>query len=239
MSTDQGTAAGPQEAARTSGAQVARRPRRLEALGRAIDPRLWSLQKAFLAGAPWARADLARLRRGLGKAPGAVPEIWEMTIGSIPPELAWNGDEPSRAEVAAHAAFTLYALHQQAFSRPAHVAGVGFGTAVRRLATGSAEAAVTRRFMAVSTAGSIEELLTHARGLITQLRGTGHGLDYAMLADDIHALITPNRENKVKLAWGRGFYHGAGDSRIDGPPAPTALNHPDTETDDPEDGEQA
>jgi CRISPR system Cascade subunit CasB len=196
------------------------RPRRLGPLGLALDRRITGLRTDYLRDAPAARADLARLRRGLGKPAGSVPEIWDITIGAVPEALRWNRDEPSRAEHAAHAVLCLFALHQQSLSVPAHVPGVSFGQAVARLAAaeGRSADAVTRRFMAVATAASIDEVLVHIRGLITQLRGIRQGLDYARLADDVLGLLTPGTATAVRLAWGRDFYR-------------TTPDAPDTDTD--------
>jgi CRISPR system Cascade subunit CasB len=130
---------------------------------------------------------------------------------------------------------TLYALHQQSQETEMHKPGVRFGAAVRRLAAGDGtksaagdgaksarkdskaddakggkedgrSQAVVRRFMAVATAQTINEVLFHVRGLITQLRREKQPLDYAMFAEDILKLLTPGRENQVRLAWGREFY---------------------------------
>ena len=62
------------------------------------------------------RAELAKLRRGIGHAPGELPELWEV--------FCWNAGElsgpqwPLRAEWAVYLALTLYALHQQGNDRP-------------------------------------------------------------------------------------------------------------------------
>lgn len=205
-------------------AESAERPRWLGALGRALDSRLDRLQKAYLRESPSARADLARLRRGLGKAAGSVPEIWALTVGAVPPRLAWDRDEPSFAEQAAHAALTLYAVHQQSKPVPMHVRGVSFGHAVGRLRSSGqfSEEAVTRRFMAAATAGSAEGALIHLRGLITQLRTERIGFDYAAFADDLVGLLTPGRAQQVRLAWGRAFYRVTNESE----------SEPDTVTED-------
>ncbi|TNC22055.1 MULTISPECIES: type I-E CRISPR-associated protein Cse2/CasB [Amycolatopsis] len=189
------------------------RSRRLGPLGRALAWRIERLQREYLRAAPSARADLARLRRGLGKPAGSVPDLWEITVGAVPEELTWQRDEPSYAEQAAHAALTLYALHQQSLTVPAHVPGVSFGRAVGRLRFSDArsEEAVTRRFMAVATAQSVDEVLMHARGLITQLRTERQGLDYARFADDVAGLLTPAGAQRVRLAWGRAFYRTTAD----------------------------
>lgn len=182
--------------------------RRLGRLGKSLDWQLDRLQSDYLAGSPRARADLAKLRRALGKPAGNVPEVWEYTVAAVPEALQGRGDEPSRAEQAAHAALTLFALHQQSMPVSAHVHGVSFGSAAGRLARSSerSENAVTRRFMAAATATSIDEVLIHVRGLVTQLRSEKYGFDYARFADDVLGLLTPPRSESVRLSWGRDFY---------------------------------
>lgn len=60
--------------------------------------------------------------------------------------------------------------------------------------------------MAVATAESMDEVLVHVRGLITQLRSRDIGLDYGRFTDDLANLLTPGRETSVRLAWGRDYY---------------------------------
>ena len=59
-------------------------------LGTALDRRLDRLQAEYLQGSPRARADLARLRRALGKPAGSIPEVWEFTVGAVPEPLRWG-----------------------------------------------------------------------------------------------------------------------------------------------------
>ncbi len=63
--------------------------------------------------APKVRATLARLRRGVSLAPGADPDIWDVTLAEIPAEIASLNGEPTRGEWAIQTALTLFALHQQ------------------------------------------------------------------------------------------------------------------------------
>lgn len=211
----------------TSGPEQQQR-RWLGTLGKALDGRLDRLQADYLAGSPRARADIAKLRRALGKPAGSVPEAWEYTLAAVPSSLQWDRDEPSRAEQAAHAALTLFAQHQQSMTGPAHQHAVSFGRAVGRLAQVEerSQQAVTRRFMAVATAGSVGEMLTHMRGLITQLHSAQIGFDYARLADDLLGLLTPDHAQRVRLAWGRDFYRTATTPE---PIAPATASNNDTE----------
>lgn len=156
--------------------------------------------------APWARAALAQLRRGLGREPGAVPEILELTVNPDPAHPGF--DEPTRDERAIHVAMTLYGLHQQSQSAGMHVPGVRFGAAVGglRFAGGVENPGVARRFQALGTATNLEELVYHARALVTLLRSAGRGFDYGGFAEDVSSFQTPGRADRVRLRWGRDFY---------------------------------
>ena len=102
------------------------------------------------------RAALAKLRRGAGKSPGTVPEIWEITIGILPKDA---GDY---AEQAAHIALTLFALHRQGTEINGQNGGT-LGEALSRLRNGDNDDALVRRFNAAVTANTITELSVHIR----------------------------------------------------------------------------
>jgi CRISPR system Cascade subunit CasB len=149
-------------------------------------------------------ADLAALRRGIGREPGSVPEMWPYyttltTDGAITQRL--------RAE---HLALTLFAVHQQGQSQPVHRAGVGLGTAVLALRRDdkSSPEAVDRRFAAAATATSLDEVTHHARGLITQIRGLTPppGLDYTRLCDDLRSWQSPQGRTTVRRRWGAQYF---------------------------------
>ena len=59
------------------------------------------------------KAILANLRRGAGRVPGELPELWGEFLGDLPEELYGSKRGPSRAEWAVYTALTLFALHQQ------------------------------------------------------------------------------------------------------------------------------
>src|SRR5690606_2762569 len=128
-----------------------------------------------------AGATLANLRRGIGKKVGELPALWQITLEGLLEPDERVGDDPTPEEQAAYTAITLYALHQQSRREGMHQRGRGLGTAVATLArrTGN-EAAVRRRFEALGTAESFPEVVHHARGLVTQLRGENIGLDYGL-----------------------------------------------------------
>jgi CRISPR system Cascade subunit CasB len=162
---------------------------------------------------------LAKLRRGIGKEPGAVPDILEITTGNLPDELA-HGKGPSFVERAMHTALTLYALHRLGKGESMHAGGTAkddkpgdgdsFGRAAGRLIKPdkSNEGAVKRRFDAIATARDLAELSQHARGMIQLLRAADIPIkfDYERFAKDLYMYCHPDTRTQVRLQWGRDFY---------------------------------
>ena len=159
----------------------------------------------------YVRAYLAKLRRGVGKKPGSLPDIWEFTLKNLPEEFISRTGDPTRVEWAAHMAITLFALHQQGKSlpdNPMSVFGKPLGSAVHVLKMKSGEAAeqaIKRRFDAVVTSDSPEELAHHLRGLIQLLRSKDIPLDYPRLAVDLYRFQSPEYRDGVRLQWGRDY----------------------------------
>ena len=58
------------------------------------------------------RAELAKLRRGIGHAPGELPDLWGGLLQGMPASF-YGTNGPSHEEWAVYLALTLYALHQQ------------------------------------------------------------------------------------------------------------------------------
>lgn len=159
-----------------------------------------------------AKATAARLRRALTRPTGSVPEVWEITLGGLPENLIGHGDEPSPAEQAAHTTLCLFAVHQQSRGERMHQSGWGLGRSLHELhrKLGGADdlenGPLIRRFNALSTADSLDEMLWHLRSLITQLRAQGIPLDYGRLARDLYSYPVPEYRDAVRLRWGRDFY---------------------------------
>lgn len=166
------------------------------------------------------RAELAKLRRGIGHQPGELPELWGAFLQEMP-ESFEGRNGPSHAEWAVYLALTLYALHQQSnettwMNQP----GKTLGRAVRELAERTAagqdwtESSVLRRFNELATAQEISEISHYLRGMIQLLRaakGEGIPLDYPQLAVDLYELQCddprfPQASANVRLRWGQDLY---------------------------------
>ncbi|NLD52370.1 MAG: type I-E CRISPR-associated protein Cse2/CasB [Clostridiales bacterium] len=159
------------------------------------------------------RATLANLRRGLGKPPGSMPELWADTLEGLPNTLAGTTGGPTRGEWAVHTALTLFALHQQGKDprrKPMSRAGESLGMSLRRLVKSEDDLArVKRRFDAAATAHSPEEFSHHLRGLVQLLKAEDIPLDYPALAEDLYWFQFPQARDNLRLHWGRDFYHVA------------------------------
>lgn len=169
---------------------------------------------------PAQRSTLARLRRGVGKMPGDLPELWSVLLQGMPKELMNADGEPSYAEWAIYVALTLYALHQQGHDvekEPMHRSGFALGSAVRRLAEDQqskkqvkdedfSDNTIWKRFCCMATASGMPELTHYLRGLVQMMRSEGIPLDYARLAKDLYVWQTPEYAPKIRLRWGQDFY---------------------------------
>lgn len=190
---------------------------RSERVGRYVDERARALQAAYHRDDSAAVADLARLRRGVGKHPSADVVLFGLATGDQEgaetttlhaPGTHLSDEEPSREEMAAFAALTLFAMHQQSRRDASmHRHGYSMGRSARLLGRQSnARDAVRARFAALGTAASWDETLHHARGIIQQLRQHSIPLDYGRFARDLFDLRDPAAAQRVRNAWGRDFY---------------------------------
>lgn len=155
---------------------------------------------------PLGRGMMANIRRGIGKHPGEIPEIWSIIFDNLPEELCGN-KEASEAEMTIYTALTLYALHQQGKDVPMHMAGISFGRAAAKLVNNDDDKErILHRINLVVTAVSTQDLAYHLRSMVQLMKNKDIALDYARLAEDIYKFSYQEAANEVKLSWGRDFY---------------------------------
>lgn len=155
-----------------------------------------------------ARGRLAILRRSAGFTALQHPLAMQEVLDSLEPGLAEEDlgtqDAPSPSESAAFDAMTLFALHMQSASAPAHVPRRSFGSAMGMLRRRTESGSLKPRFDALLAARDERSRLVHARSLITLLRGEGIGFDYGIFARDLRTLSSRHRSG-VLLRWARDF----------------------------------
>lgn len=206
-------------------------------VGQVVGEFVTQLQDGYLRDASSAVGRLAQLRRGAGKLPEDVPELWGLTgADRLYQEQTLSEAQATRAENAAFLAITLYALHQQ--SRPnqrMHSPRIDLGEAVRRLMPpGEIDEPIRRRFVRVGTAASMDVLAYRLREIISLLRRDSIPLDYALLARQLYDAHTPDGLARVRRSWGRSF-HAYRPSRDRGGRSLPDRTTPDGATDDDKD----
>lgn len=151
----------------------------------------------------------AQLRRGIGKQPGEVPQLWGYFLQDMP-ESFYGQKEASRAEWAVYTALTLYALHQQGKNVQTdcmNKEGNTLGTALNLLVQKTeAKDAMERRFQSVATATQMKQLSNHMRAIVQLLRAENIPLDYPCLAKDLYLYQFPQAVSSIRLRWGQDFY---------------------------------
>ncbi|MBQ8514158.1 MAG: type I-E CRISPR-associated protein Cse2/CasB [Ruminococcus sp.] len=158
------------------------------------------------------RAMLANLRRGIGKIPGEMPELWGIFLGGLDDALYGRNGNPSFAEWAVYLSLTLFALHQQGSAEAVHQEKISLGNAAAELIDRSKNedeerSRIMRRFGPVITASDMQELSHHLRGMIQLFKANNVHLDYVQLAGDLFDFQYPDSRRKVQLRWGEDFYH--------------------------------
>ncbi|RBQ22127.1 type I-E CRISPR-associated protein Cse2/CasB [Spongiactinospora rosea] len=182
-----------------------------EVIGEITGDYVADLQRGYLEDESAAVATLAQLRRGAGKVPADVPELWGVT-GT---EALFTEDEipeweQERVEAAHFLAVTLYASHQQSHLRERmhrRRRDAEFGAAIRRLMPRDAiDEAIRRKFVRIGTSDTLDVLADRLRDLISLLRRDSIPLDYALLAGQLYQAQFPDGMRAVRQRWGRSFH---------------------------------
>ncbi len=147
------------------------------------------------------RAELATLRRGLGRDAGTVMEMYRY-IGPLLPSGARRQEEDAYFQVAA-----LFALHPSHWPRPEGGPRNNFGASFRRLrlADGSTES-VEKRFVALLDASS-ETIAHHLRHSVSLMRAKDVSVNYLLLLRDIQRWSSDDRW--IQRDWARAYWTGS------------------------------
>ncbi|MGW9436110.1 type I-E CRISPR-associated protein Cse2/CasB [Streptomyces sp. NPDC055607] len=195
-------------------------------------------QHGYLSDDAKAVGALARLRRGAGKPPGQLPDLWDLIDTQSLHTARRNGrplseNELARAEDALHTALTLWALHQQSRGTGMHQTHRrerprGLGAAVHRLMPANdIDDSLRKRLVRAGNAPDLTTLAQRLRDIVTLLRREDVPLDYALLAGQLYQWQWPGGADRVRIAWGRSFHawqdHRDHRSEQDNPAASSAA----------------
>ena len=169
------------------------------------------IMKLYNRDNSWSKAALAKLRRGIGKDLGEMPELFEYVLEGLPEEFYEKSkNEMEKAEKAIYQTLTLFAFHQQGKSdfmcKQEH--GQSLGNAIRILINRDIdkEVAIKRRFDKILTAANIEELAVHSRGMIGLLKDGNIPIDYVNYANDLYWFQDPEYKKRVVLKWSKDYF---------------------------------
>ncbi len=154
---------------------------------------------------------LANLRNSIGKPLSQTIELWPMIFEELPEGFLGKNIHPSKEEKAILATLQLYAIHQQGMTtcvfknRGRELNNIG--TSLRRLRTDTDRTAMDRRFNAMITAATFDELIYHLRHLIRLLKAKSleTKVNYPQLAHDLYWFLRGYEEN-LRLSWAREYY---------------------------------
>jgi|LSQX01.3.fsa_nt_gb CRISPR system Cascade subunit CasB len=160
------------------------------------------------------KAYLASLRRSVSWDVPRDPSVFSIVFANIPDKYLGESGELTVGERSIVLALQLFALHQQGKEQPVHAQraeckerGWGnLGASLRALRAGDATQAADRRFNAMITATTFNELANHLRHLIKLLKSkTGAKVNYAQLAQDLY-WFQLGYQSDIRLKWSRDYY---------------------------------
>ena len=180
------------------------------AVGEFVNRQIFSLTRELDSGSGKAR--LAQLRRGIGKKPGELPELWGVFLQTLPEELMSKTNEPSYAEWAIYTVLTLYALHQQGHVATMNRQGLEnrLGCAVRRLVHNEDEEERVRfKLSLTAQSDDMDEVSYRLKTLVRLLSSENIQLDYVDLSKDLFLFQFESDADKIRLKWGQDFYRNS------------------------------
>lgn len=160
------------------------------------------------------KAHLAQLRQSIGRDIYTAAGVFPFIFSNISDRYLGEKGDLTDGERAIITTLQLYALHQQGNSVSVNISdnseegrkGCNLGAVLSTLRTDDNTKAIDRRFNAMITATSFNELTTHMRHLIKMLKSKNNvKINYPQLAEDLY-WFQKNDLNSLRLKWSRSYY---------------------------------
>ncbi len=159
------------------------------------------------------KATLANLRNSIGKPLSQSVDIWPLMFENLPEEFLSQGQAETKKEKAILSTLQLYALYRQGKKASARECAqeTGYkniGHSLGALRRGENSVAMDRRFNALVTATTYNELIHHLRQMIQLLKSKTSGeeaIDFGRLAQDLYGFLI-GRDESMRLIWARAYY---------------------------------
>ena len=144
---------------------------------------------------------LAALRRGLGKPPGSVAEMYPYVMRYLPERASRN------AEDAYFLIAALFAWHQLDWTAgEERKERRNFGASFHRLALSADSQSIEKRFVALLDARG-EDLPEHLRHAVGLLKSKEIPVDWVQLLEQVS--VWDHDDRRVQRAWARAYWGGS------------------------------
>jgi CRISPR system Cascade subunit CasB len=162
-----------------------------------------------------AKANLAKLRRGLGGKIEHSPETWKFIYTGFDRNFEqFNRFEQRRIEDAVFTALCLFAMHAQG-GKKAYEKTISFAKAAGMMKSESKtkgkeekEEGMNRRFAAMVSTGNLQRITYHAKDITKLLKTENRGFNYAEFAADLYSLQSENQNVRsgILRKWGKDYW---------------------------------
>ena len=162
-----------------------------------------------------ARADLARLRRGVGKSFDQAPEAWQIVLDILPEDRLGKSSYISPGENAAFITLTLYAtamVEKATYRGTLDQPGVDLGAAAARFTIKTigtdekGKSQILPRMKRLMNADSVEEAAVPLRSILRLFADQEIPLDFADLSYDLYFYSILKGRSFVRLKWARSYF---------------------------------
>lgn len=160
---------------------------------------------------PKTRADLANIRKSIGRPIAQSIETWAILFEYMPEEFLSKSGRMTDEEKVILNTVQLYAIHQQGKNgsvnyTPEDKKSYNLGDSLRNLRTEGNQVSVDRRFNTMINSSTFEELVYNLRQMIQLLKSkTTAKIDYVQLSNDLYWFLKGQKET-VRLRWAQAFY---------------------------------
>ncbi|MFB0972910.1 MAG: type I-E CRISPR-associated protein Cse2/CasB [Neofamilia sp.] len=166
------------------------------------------------------KAILANLRNSIGRPLSETLDVWKIMFENLPESFLGTHGKMTSEEQAILTSLQLFALHQQGNSESVSMQGdeatrKNMGDSLSFLRIGENTLSTDRRFNAMITSSSYDELVHHLRQMVKLLKSrTSAKINYALLAQDLYWYLRGYEEN-MRLGWARDYYRYKGEEKND------------------------
>lgn len=157
------------------------------------------------------RAILAKLRNSIGKPISQNVDVFKFIFGKLPESLLGRDDYISNSEKSILTTLQLYSIYRQGdtkYNSPVEKNKYkNIGNSLKQLRNDENNSSADRRFNAMITSETYEELIYHLRHLVKLLKSKSSEayIDFGKLSMDLYYFLEGYSED-IKFNWSRDYY---------------------------------